>query len=100
MWEKIRRRFDLPHPTPYFNPTPYIPHPQPRQLDDSAPAMAIRSAPMSKLLILNEHEVHELLTMGECIAVMEEALARWRVARCTTRCAASSAPPGRPGFSD
>jgi len=27
-----------------------------------------------KVLILNEHEVHELLTMGECIAVMEDAL--------------------------
>jgi len=30
---------------------------------------------MSKMLILNEHEVEQLLTMGECIAVMEEALA-------------------------
>ena len=30
---------------------------------------------MSRLLILNEHEVHELLTMRECISVMEEALA-------------------------
>ena len=30
---------------------------------------------MSRLLILNEHEVGELLTMRECIAVMEEALA-------------------------
>ncbi|HEY2829950.1 MAG TPA: ornithine cyclodeaminase family protein [Thermoanaerobaculia bacterium] len=30
---------------------------------------------MSQLLILNEHEVHELLTMRECISVMEEALA-------------------------
>src|SRR5439155_14038439 len=29
---------------------------------------------MSRLLILNEHEVHELLTMRECISVMEEAL--------------------------
>jgi ornithine cyclodeaminase len=29
---------------------------------------------MSRLLILNEHEVHELLTMQECIGVMEEAL--------------------------
>lgn len=28
-----------------------------------------------KVLVLNEHEVHELLTMGECIAVMEDALA-------------------------
>jgi ornithine cyclodeaminase/alanine dehydrogenase-like protein (mu-crystallin family) len=28
-----------------------------------------------KLLVLNEHEVHELLTMPECIRVMEEALA-------------------------
>lgn len=28
-----------------------------------------------KLLVLNEHEVHELLTMRECITVMEEALA-------------------------
>jgi len=30
---------------------------------------------MSKLLILNEHEVEELLTMEECIGVMESALA-------------------------
>ncbi|HEX7192454.1 MAG TPA: ornithine cyclodeaminase family protein [Thermoanaerobaculia bacterium] len=30
---------------------------------------------MSQLLILNEHEVSELLTMRECISVMEEALA-------------------------
>jgi len=30
---------------------------------------------MSKLLVLSEHEVQELLTMRECIAVMEEALA-------------------------
>ena len=30
---------------------------------------------MSRLLILNEHEVSELLTMRECISVMEEALA-------------------------
>lgn len=30
---------------------------------------------MSSLLILNEHEVHELLTMRECISVMEEVLA-------------------------
>ncbi|HEX3533985.1 MAG TPA: hypothetical protein VHT23_07165, partial [Gemmatimonadaceae bacterium] len=29
---------------------------------------------MSRLLILNEHEVSELLTMRECISVMEEAL--------------------------
>ncbi len=29
---------------------------------------------MSRLLILNEHEVHELLTMRECISVMEEVL--------------------------
>lgn len=29
---------------------------------------------MSRLLVLNEHEVHELLTMRECISVMEEAL--------------------------
>jgi len=29
---------------------------------------------MSQLLILNEHDVHELLTMRECVAVMEEAL--------------------------
>src|SRR5712692_10224968 len=28
-----------------------------------------------KLLVLNEHEVHNLLTMPECIRVMEEALA-------------------------
>lgn len=28
-----------------------------------------------KVLVLNEHEVHELLTMGECIEVMEDALA-------------------------
>ncbi len=28
-----------------------------------------------KVLVLNEHEVHELLTMSECIAVMEAALA-------------------------
>ena len=28
-----------------------------------------------KLLVLNEHDVHELLTMRECIRVMEEALA-------------------------
>jgi ornithine cyclodeaminase len=31
--------------------------------------------PVSKILILNEHEVTELLTMRECIRVMEEALA-------------------------
>src|SRR5437868_1682777 len=30
---------------------------------------------MSQLLVLNEHEVGELLTMRECISVMEEALA-------------------------
>jgi ornithine cyclodeaminase len=30
---------------------------------------------MSKLLILNEHEVERLLTMSECIEVMEQALA-------------------------
>src|SRR5207245_9952835 len=30
---------------------------------------------VSKVLILNEHEVTELLTMRECIRVMEEALA-------------------------
>lgn len=30
---------------------------------------------MSQLLVLNEHAVHELLTMRECISVMEEALA-------------------------
>lgn len=30
---------------------------------------------MSQLLVLNEHEVHELLTLRECISVMEEALA-------------------------
>ena len=30
---------------------------------------------MTKLLILNEHEVERLLTMRECISVMEEALA-------------------------
>src|SRR6476619_1324359 len=30
---------------------------------------------MSKLLILNEHEVEQLLTMRECIEVMEQALA-------------------------
>ena len=30
---------------------------------------------MSRVLILNEHEVTELLTMTECIAVMEDALA-------------------------
>src|SRR3954463_2269765 len=30
---------------------------------------------MSKLLILNEHEVEQLLTMSECIEVMEQALA-------------------------
>ena len=30
---------------------------------------------MSQLLVLNEHEVSELLTMRECISVMEEALA-------------------------
>lgn len=30
---------------------------------------------MSQLLILNEHEVHELLTVRECISVMEEVLA-------------------------
>ncbi len=29
---------------------------------------------MSRLLIINEHEVSELLTMRECISVMEEAL--------------------------
>ena len=28
-----------------------------------------------KVLVLSEHEVHELLTMGECIEVMEDALA-------------------------
>jgi len=27
-----------------------------------------------KVLVLNEHEVHEMLTMAECIGVMEEAL--------------------------
>ena len=27
-----------------------------------------------KVLVLNEHEVTELLTMRECIGVMEEAL--------------------------
>ena len=30
---------------------------------------------MSQLLVLNEHDVSELLTMRECISVMEEALA-------------------------
>jgi ornithine cyclodeaminase len=30
---------------------------------------------MTKMLILNEHEVEQLLTMRECIGVMEEALA-------------------------
>lgn len=30
---------------------------------------------MSKLLVLNEHDVHSLLTMRDCIAAMEEALA-------------------------
>jgi len=30
---------------------------------------------MSRLLILSEHEVGELLTIRECIAVMEDALA-------------------------
>jgi ornithine cyclodeaminase/alanine dehydrogenase-like protein (mu-crystallin family) len=30
---------------------------------------------MTKILILNEHEVEHLLTMGECIGVMEKALA-------------------------
>ncbi|MGA8806330.1 MAG: hypothetical protein WB973_00540, partial [Thermoanaerobaculia bacterium] len=30
---------------------------------------------MSKMLILNEHEVEQLLTMQECIGVMEQALA-------------------------
>lgn len=30
---------------------------------------------MSRLLVLGEHDVHELLTLPECIAVMEEALA-------------------------
>lgn len=30
---------------------------------------------MTKILILNEHEVEQLLTMRECIGVMEEALA-------------------------
>src|SRR3954454_8371026 len=30
---------------------------------------------MSKMLILNEHEVEQLLTMRECIEVMEQALA-------------------------
>jgi ornithine cyclodeaminase len=30
---------------------------------------------MNKMLILNEHEVEQLLTMRECIGVMEEALA-------------------------
>src|SRR5437764_15119996 len=29
---------------------------------------------MTKILILNEHEVEQLLTMHECIAVMEKAL--------------------------
>ena len=28
-----------------------------------------------KLLVLNEHDVHKLLTMPECVRVMEEALA-------------------------
>ncbi|MCU1350778.1 MAG: hypothetical protein JWO56_3808, partial [Acidobacteria bacterium] len=30
---------------------------------------------MAKLLVLSEHDVHELLTLPECIAVMEDALA-------------------------
>jgi ornithine cyclodeaminase/alanine dehydrogenase-like protein (mu-crystallin family) len=30
---------------------------------------------MSRLLVLSEHDVHELLTLPECIAVMEDALA-------------------------
>jgi hypothetical protein len=30
---------------------------------------------MSRLLVLSEHDVHELLMLPECIAVMEDALA-------------------------
>jgi ornithine cyclodeaminase len=45
-----------------------------RPIGDRRPLLAIGSGAMTKLLILNEHDVERLLTMRECIGVMEEAL--------------------------
>ena len=56
---------------------------------------------MSKVLVLSEHDVEELLTMSECIAVMEEALialARGEVHNPLRQAIRASGAPGLLGL--
>lgn len=50
------------------------------------------------LLILSEHDVHELLTMQECIAVMEDALAALARGEVHNPLRQAIRPPGAPGL--
>ncbi|MGZ4779880.1 MAG: ornithine cyclodeaminase family protein, partial [Thermoanaerobaculia bacterium] len=53
---------------------------------------------MQKLLVLSEHEVRELLTMRECIGVMEEALAALARGEAHQPLRSIIRPEGAPGF--
>jgi ornithine cyclodeaminase/alanine dehydrogenase-like protein (mu-crystallin family) len=53
---------------------------------------------MMKVLVLNEHEVAELLTMRECIAVMEEALTALAEGNVHNPLRQAIRAPGAPGL--
>ena len=53
---------------------------------------------MSKVLVLSEHEVASLLTMRECIAVMEDALASLARGEVHQPLRTKVQPPGAPGL--
>lgn len=53
---------------------------------------------MSEVLILNEHEVEELLTMEECIGVMEDALAALARGEVHNPLRQAIRAPGAPGL--
>ncbi|HEX6097264.1 MAG TPA: ornithine cyclodeaminase family protein [Thermoanaerobaculia bacterium] len=51
-----------------------------------------------KVLVLSEHDVHELLTMAECIAVMEDALAALARGEVHNPLRQAIRAPGAPGL--
>lgn len=53
---------------------------------------------MAKLLVLSEHDVHELLTLPECIVVMEDALASLARGEVHNPLRQAIRPPGAAGL--
>ena len=60
--------------------------------------MAEAEREMMKVLVLSEHEVEELLTMEECIEVMEDALRALARGEVHNPLRMKVAAPGAPGL--